>query len=127
MTALYLWLNAVIYVLFAILCTWRASATASNVGFLTLSAGGLAEFITVYGGLELGLGIFFAWLAHRPELHRTGLVLALALYVPIVIFRWISVARLAPVGRVTLGTGVLETVMLGLALALWFSQRHPSA
>lgn len=124
MTALYLWANAVIYGVFAIICTVRAAATSKSIGFLTTTNGGMAEFITVYGGLELGLGFIFAWLAYRPELHRTGIVLALALYAPIVIFRWISVSRLWPVQGLTLGTGILETIMLALAAALWMAQRN---
>jgi len=122
MTALYLWVNAVIYGVFAILCTIRADATSKSIGFLSLNNGGMAEYVTVYGGMELGLGIIFAWLAYRPELHRTGIVLALALYAPLVIFRWISVARYAPVQALTLGTGALETTLLLLAIALWLTQ-----
>ena len=124
MTALYLWVNAVIYGVFAILCTIRADATSKSIGFLSLNNGGMAEYVTVYGGMELGLGIIFAWLAYRPELHRTGIVLALALYAPLVIFRWISVARYGPVQALTLGTGALETTLLILAIALWLTQRN---
>lgn len=124
MTALYLWLNAAIYAIFAILCTVRAAATSKSIGYLTTSSGGMAEYITVYGGLELGLGLMFAWLAYRPELHRTGIILSLALYAPIVTFRWISVARLSPVAGLTIGTGILETTMLLLAVSLWLAQRN---
>lgn len=124
MTALYLWVNAAIYAIFAVICTVRAEATSKSIGYLTTTNGGMAEFITVYGGLELGIGLIFAWLAYRPELHRTGIILALALYAPIVLFRWISVARLWPVEGMTIGTGILETTMLVLAIALWLTQRN---
>lgn len=124
MTALYLWLNAAIYAIFAILCTVRASASSKSIGFLTLNNSGMAEFVTVYGGLELGLGLIFAWLAYLPERHGTGVILALALYAPIVIFRWVSVARVWPVQALTLATGILETIMLVLAIALWLAQRN---
>lgn len=124
MTAIYLWVNAAIYGIFAIFCTVRASATSTSIGFVSLNNGGMAEFVTVYGGMELGLGLIFAWLAWRPELHRTGLILALALYAPLVIFRWISVAKYWPVQALTLGTGALETMLLLMAIALWMAQRH---
>ena len=124
MTAIYLWVNAAIYGIFAILCTVKASATSKSIGFLSLSNGGMAEYVTVYGGMELGLGLIFAWLAWQPALHRTGIVLALALYAPLVIFRWISVARYWPVQGLTLGTGALETTLLVLAVALWLVQRN---
>jgi hypothetical protein len=63
MTARYLWVNAAIYAIFAALCTVRAGATSRSIGFVSLNNGGMAEYVTVYGGMELGLGLIFAWLA----------------------------------------------------------------
>ena len=123
MTAAYLWLNAVLYVVFAVMCSLRVASTSRAIGYTQLSASGVSEYLTVYGGLQAGLAIFFAFTACRPELHRTGLLFALALYAPIVLFRWISVARQWPVERMTLGVGTLEAVLLIVAVALWFHRR----
>ena len=118
MTTAYLWLNAALYAVFGVLCAVNPRGTAKGLGYSLSTHGGLSEYLTVYGGLQFGLAAFFAWTAMRDDLHQAGLVLALALYVPIVLFRWISVARLWPVERMTLGVGILEASLLAAALLL---------
>lgn len=120
MTAAYLWINAALYAVFGVLCAINPRGTAKGLGYALPSNGGLSEYLTVYGGLQLGLAAFFAWVAMREDLHQAGLVLALALYIPIVLFRWMSVARLWPVERMTLGVGLLEAALLVAALLLWW-------
>lgn len=124
MIALYLWVNALFYVVFAALCALRPAATSKSIGFLSLNQGGLTEYLTVYGGMEFGLGLMFAWMALRPELHRVGLVVALLIYGPIVLFRWINVIRLWPVPTITLATGALEATLFLVALVLWWISRQ---
>ncbi|MEP6900024.1 MAG: DUF4345 domain-containing protein, partial [Rhodanobacter sp.] len=118
MIALYLWANALLYAIFAALCSLRLSVTSRSMGFLSLDRGGQSEYLTVYGGLQLGLALVFAWMAWRPELQRTGLAVALLVYAPIVAFRLIGWLRLWPVQRVTLATGMLEAALLLIALLL---------
>lgn len=124
MIAIYLWANALLYAVFSLLCSLRLTATSQSMGFLALDRGGRSEFLTVYGGMELGLALMFAWLAWRPELHRTGLAIALLIYAPMVIFRLIGWIRLWPVQHTTLGTGLLEIALLLIALILWFAFRR---
>ena len=124
MTAAYLWLNAALYAAFAAWCTLRWASTAQALGFGALDAGGRSEYLTVYGGLQLGLAIVFACTALRPELQRSGLLFALALYVPIVLFRAASAIGHWPLPRTTAAVAVLELVLLAAALALWFGTRR---
>lgn len=119
MTSIYLWINAVIYVAFAAWCTLSPTRTATGVGYASLTSSGMSEYLVVYGGLQLGLGLFFAWCARRG-LERTGLIFALALYVPIVVYRAASVIRQWPVASTTLAVAALELSLLASALALWF-------
>lgn len=88
MTAAYLWINAVLYAVFGVMCALNPRGTAKALGYSLSTHGGLSEYLTVYGGLQFGLAAFFAWVAMRDDLHPAGLVLALALYTPIVLFRW---------------------------------------
>jgi hypothetical protein len=120
MTAAYLWINAAMYAVFGLWCARRLDGTAQNLGYTVLSSSGRSEYFTVYGGLQLGLGLAFAWLAFRPELHRTGLLVALALYAPIVLLRTISLLRFGPVETLTKAVAGLEWVMLVAAAVLWF-------
>lgn len=112
MIEIYLWINAALYALFAALCTVKLKGTSSSLGYLTLSNSGRSEYLTVYGGLQLGLASFFALSASLSDMHKAGLLMALALYVPIVAFRLTSVVANWPVSRLTLGVAGLEATLL---------------
>lgn len=122
MTALYLWINAVLYALLALWCTLMPGQTSQSIGFVQLSSSGQSEYAVIYGGMQFGFAFLFAWTALSGN-HRFGLIFALAIYVPILLFRIISVARYWPVSTTTLGTGVLELLLTAAAILLWFSQR----
>lgn len=119
MIAAYLWLNAVLYAALALWCTLLPQATSQAVGFLELSNGGKAEYAVIYGGMQFGFAFLFGWAAMTGA-HRFGLMFALAIYVPILLFRCISVARYWPVSSVTLGTAALEVFLTLAAIVLWW-------
>ena len=123
MTAVYLYINAALYLLFAVWCTVGMSRTALAMGFTALANGGRSEYLASYGGLQVGLAIAFWLLARNASWHGPGILFAIALYAPIVLFRLISMARFWPVGAVTVGTAVLEVLLLAVALWLHFTQR----
>lgn len=121
--AIYLYVNAVLYALFAGLCTLNARGTATSLGYLTLSSGGRSEYLVIYGGLQFGLAIFFALLASRPSMHAVGLTFALSLYLPIVIYRLVTVVAFRPVPLLTLVVAALECVLLVIGAVLWMRTR----
>lgn len=122
MTALYLWINAVLYALLALWCTLMPMQTSQSIGFVQLSSSGQSEYAVIYGGMQFGFAFLFGWAALSGN-HRFGLIFSLSLYVPILLFRIISVARYWPVSTTTLATGVLEVVLTTAAILLWFNQR----
>ena len=124
MEAAYLWLNAALYAIFAVLCSARATVTARSLGYGSLTASGMSEYLTIYGGLQVGLAIAFALCAAREPMHRHGLMLAAALYAPVVAFRWFGILRNGPVWRLTWMVAGLETFLLLVSLALlWRATR----
>lgn len=122
MVSAYLYLNAAIYLVFAAWCAIAPARTAAAVGYASLTRSGQTEYLTIYGGLQLGLAFLFAWLAWSQQM-RTGLVLALALYVPIVLFRSVGLMRWWPVDTTTLLLAATEWLMLGVGLWLWWQGR----
>jgi len=116
--AIYLWVNAALYLVFAFWMTLRPWRTSAAVGYVTLSASGRSEFLVIYGGLQLGLSAFFAWCAWRPTLHGVGILLALCLYAPIVLYRLITIGRFWPLAPATIGVAVLEVALLVGAIML---------
>lgn len=123
MLPIYLWFNAVLYAGFALWCTFAVTKTAAAIGYVGLNNGGRAEYMTVYGGLQLGLALFFAYCAYTPRLQGVGVVFGLCLYVPIVLWRMIGLAQNWPVGNNTLMVAGLEVFMLAWSVWAWYSQR----
>ena len=119
MIASYLYVNALLYAVFGIWCTVSATSTSQNLGYLQLSNSGNSEYLVVYGGLQLGLALFFGYVARYGDV-RTGLIFALALYVPIVCYRGLTVMQNWPVTPMTLGVASLELALLVVGAYLWF-------
>lgn len=119
----YLYFNAAIYALLAVWCTLMPGPTAAAVGFQVLDKSGQSEYLVIYGGLQLGMAFLFAYFARTGQ-PRNGLVLSLAFYVPIVVYRAFTLAALWPVGPTTVALAVVEWLLLGAALVLW---RHQHA
>jgi len=121
MTSVFLYFNALLYAVFAAWCTLAPRRTAEAMGYTSVSSSGQSEYLVVYGGLQLGLAMFFLICARSGEL-RLGLLLALALYVPIVAYRLVTLARFWPVGGTTLVVAALEVTLLLASIALWFGR-----
>lgn len=115
----YLLANAALYALFAVWCTIKPASTATSLGYLTRNAAGESEYLVIYGGLQFGLAAFFWWTARETSTYATGLVFALCLYAPIVVYRVITVIKGWPIPGLTLSVAALEIGLLvwGLLLA----------
>ena len=122
MIAIYLWTNAILYALLALWCTLMPTRTSQSIGFIEMSSSGQSEYAVIYGGMQFGFAFLFAWTALSGN-HRFGLIFALALYLPILLFRIISVTRFWPVSTTTLATGALEIVLTACAILLWLGAR----
>lgn len=84
---IYLAINAIIYLVFAVWCVIQPAQTSAFVGLQPVGGAGRSEFFAVYGGLEFGLAVIFALAAWRPGLQTAGLLVAACTYVGIVLFR----------------------------------------
>ncbi|MEO8364870.1 MAG: DUF4345 domain-containing protein [Pseudoxanthomonas sp.] len=118
----YLYLNAALYALLAAWCTLAPARTAAAVGYQVLDKSGQSEYLVIYGGLQLGMAFLFAYFAWTSQ-PRNGLVLALAFYVPIVLYRAFTLASLWPLAPATLVLSVLEWLLLIAGAMLWLRLR----
>ena len=68
---LFLTLVAILYAYLAIWCTWDPQTTSQKVGFDLKPGSGPNEFITVYGGLEMGMALLFlaCWINPTASFH----------------------------------------------------------
>ena len=99
MAQVYLVVNAIAYLGFSLWCTVATDTTSRSIGFRFLNGSGRSEYITVYGGLELGMAVFFALTAFRPELRMAGLLFALCTYAALAVFRLGTLVTVEDVGR----------------------------
>lgn len=119
---LFLFAVAALYVGLGVWCTVAPDTTSKKVGLERVGEGGRSEFITVYGGLEVGLGLLFAFLAWRPESVVYGLTACAVIHGAIVVFRSGSFvfhdAMHGMVLRLAIGEWVLTLLSLTLLVML---------
>jgi hypothetical protein len=120
MIAAYLYVNAALYAVFALWCTFQYQATSRNLGYLTLDNSGKSEYLVIYGGLQWALAASFLYLASAPELRALGLRFAFAVYLPIVAYRVLTLWRFSPVRKMTRWVAALEVLLLLAGLALFW-------
>ncbi|SEL07345.1 hypothetical protein SAMN05428989_1369 [Pseudoxanthomonas sp. GM95] len=119
----YLWFNALLYIGLAIWCTLAPDSTAAAVGFTALTPSGQTEFLAVYGGMEFGIGLLFAYFAVSRQ-PRNGLVLGVAFYAPIVAWRAFAISRYGPLETTTIALAGFEWLLFLVGLALFLRQRN---
>lgn len=90
MTRNFLALVGIIYIVLAIWCAVAPEATSQSVGFILKSGSGQSEFLTVYGGLELALGIVFLWPLFQKEVTDFSLYVCVIVHGCLVLFRTIG-------------------------------------
>jgi hypothetical protein len=123
MVKAYLLFNAVAYVGFSLWCTIMPEKTASALGLTFRSGSGKSEYITVYGGLEMGVAMFFLAAALMPKYQEAGLLFAVLFYGGLVAFRVFTFATVAGIERITYGFGASELVLGLIGAWLWWSRK----
>ncbi len=121
MTVAYLWFNAVIYFVFGVLCTLRFDKTTQAQGFLSFDSNGRCEYVTVYGGMEIGFAVFYAICALKTEYRSAGVLFSLCIYGGIVAFRTICLLTFSDISMTTKAIAGLEVILL-ICAALLFRQ-----
>jgi hypothetical protein len=71
----------------------------------------------------LGLAAIFFLAARSAQFHRAGIIFALCLYLPIVVYRVATLAKFWPVGSTTLAVAALEAALMAIAVALLLGGR----
>ncbi len=119
MVNVYLWLNAAMYLLLGVWCTVLPERTSAAIGFGFEKPGARSEYITVYGGLEVGLGVFFALAALNASWREAGLLLALCLYAGLALWRAYTFLTISGVTGFPRIAFALESGLFIAALILW--------
>ena len=78
------------YLLLAAWCSLRPGQTSQSVGYTLMPGSGQSEFLVVYGGLELGLGIAFLLPLYDSSWTPFALFTCLIIHACLVLFRTTS-------------------------------------
>lgn len=119
MIAIYLWFNALMYLALGVWCSVLPDKTARSLGFAFTTPGARSEYITVYGGMEFGLGVFFLVCAASASWREAGLLLGLCMYAGLLLWRlytFVAVSGITGFPRIALA---LEGALFFAALLLW--------
>jgi hypothetical protein len=87
MARIYLAAVALLYLILAAWCSWAPAAVSEKVGLRLKPGAGQSEFLTVYGGLELGLALAFAIPIFRPDATQSFLLACVLFHGSLVVYR----------------------------------------
>lgn len=108
---------SLLYIGLGIWCAVAPATTSAKVGFERIGDAGRSEFLTVYGGLEVGIGIALALLAWRNESVVYGLVTCVAIHGALVAFRSVSFLLYDAARGMTLQLAIGEWLIFLLSAA----------
>ena len=104
------------YIGLALWCSLQPEKTAKAVGFTLSPGSGQSEFLGVYGGLELALGLIFLWPLYRPEDYAFPLFVCLVVHACLVLFRTVSFFLYGGIESTTYSLAAVEwAIFLGSA------------
>lgn len=127
MTRIFLAAVGVAYLFLAGWCSVLPARTSESVGYQLKPGSGQSEYLVIYGGLELALGIIFLWPLYDSSTVPFALLTCLILHACIVLFRMISLCLYSGIGMTTFVLAVVEWIILiCTALLFWNAKAGPA-
>lgn len=123
MARIFLAIVGAAYILLAGWCSLMPDKTSKAVGFTLQPGSGQSEFLTVYGGLELALGIAFLWPLYRPAETAFPLFLCLLIHGCLVAFRTAGFVLYTGIPTATYGLAATEWIIFIGAAILFCMKR----
>ncbi|MGC4004259.1 MAG: hypothetical protein QM811_14540 [Pirellulales bacterium] len=101
------------YLALAAWCAVDPAGTSCALGLERANGGGRSEYLTIYGGLQAGLGVLFLWPMLRSGEYLTPVLLTcVVIHAGIVVFRTLGFALYSDIPGMTKGFAVGEWVIL---------------
>ena len=88
---LILCISALVLILYGIVSLVDPAIPAGLAGLVISNGDGYAEIASMYGGLQIGLGLFCLMAVRRPEYYRAGLALLIILIGAVALARLLGV------------------------------------
>ncbi|QDT92648.1 DUF4345 family protein [Gimesia algae] len=123
MTRIFLTVVGLVYLLLALWCSVDPASASRSVGFILESGSGQSEFLVVYGGLELALGIIFLWPLWQPGVTRYSLIVCIIVHGCLVLFRSTGFVIFEEIASMTYSLAVGEWLIFLISLGLFYNRK----
>jgi len=111
LTLTLLWSSALVFAAIGVFFLVTPDAAAASIGIELTNPTARTDITATYGGLMVGIGLFFGWTAQHPERYRAGLWFTLVAYAGLGLGRtWAIVGGERP--------GVMMWSFLGIELTV---------
>jgi len=112
------------YLALSVWCTVRPSSTADSVGLSLKPGSGQSEYLVIYGGLELALGLFFLWPLRSPRVELDVLLSCAVLHGILVLYRTLGFCLFRNFQQTTLWLAATEWAIFLIAFGLWWGAKR---
>lgn len=120
MSRIFLAMVGAAYVLLAAWCAMAPEQTSRSVGFELAPGSGQSEYLVIYGGLQLALGLVFLWPLLRPAEVAFPLLACLLVHACLVLFRMASFGLYSNISSTTyILSGIEWAILLGAGFCYW--------
>lgn len=114
-----------LYLGLAIWCSIDPQTTSAKVGFELKPGSGQSEFVTVYGGLEMGMALIFLMPLVWSQSTRFAVVGCLLMHASLVFFRTVAYFQFEGIDSFTHRLAIGEWVILLASIAILLTLRPP--
>ena len=108
-------------------CAISPEETSAVVGFELIGGAGMSEFLTVYGGLEIGMGMTFLLPFFGTRFLDYTLLVCVLIHANLVFFRTLSFVFYSDIGSGTYKLAMGEWVIFLLGIILYRTTLKSSA
>ncbi|MCA9070997.1 MAG: hypothetical protein KDA84_18850 [Planctomycetaceae bacterium] len=109
-----------LYVLLGLYCSFLPARASKTVGFELVGGSGRSEFLTVYGGLEVAMGLVFLMPFLRPGETEFALKACLIIHACLVLFRSVGFVTFQNIGSSTTSLAIGEWVIFLATAVIWW-------
>jgi len=114
----------VAYIGLGIWCAIAPQTTSKAVGFVLQPGQGQSEFLTVYGGLEVALGLLFLWPVYKSEDIAFPLTACVVIHACLALFRTVGFVVYTGFETTTYALAFTEWTICLSSTVLFFLKRR---
>ena len=125
--SLFCYVVGLMYLALGMWCAISPEKTSAVVGFELIGGAGMSEFLTVYGGLEIGMGMIFLLPFFGERFLEYPLLVCVLIHANLVFFRTLSFVFYSDIGSGTYKLAIGEWVIFLLGIILYRTTLKSSA